>query len=64
MTSETNAINIVSMSDNLLHLLEDIQDLDLTLQFLKSQNKSDLETVVKMSKAIEKIIEKGDLKNV
>lgn len=64
MTSETNAINIVSMSDNLLHLLEDIQDLELTLQFLKSQNKSDLETVVKMSKAIEKIIEKGDLKNV
>lgn len=64
MTSETNAINIVSMSDNLLHLLKDIQDLDLTLQFLKSQNKSDLETVVKMSKAIEKIIEKGDLKNV
>lgn len=64
MTSETNAINIVSMSDNLLHLLEDIQDLDLTLQFLKSQKKSDLETVVKMSKAIEKIIEKGDLKNV
>lgn len=63
-TSETNAMAIISISDNLLHLIEDIQDLDLTLQFLKTHNKEDLEKVVKMHKGIAKIIEKGDLKNV
>lgn len=64
MTSETNAMAIVSISDNLLHLIEDIEDLDLTLQFLKTHNKEDLEKVVKMHKGISKIIEKGDLQNV
>lgn len=64
MTSETNAMAIVSISDNLLNLIEDIEDLDLTLQFLKTHNKEDLEKVVKMHKGISKIIEKGDLQNV
>lgn len=64
MTSETNAMAIVSISDNLLHLIEDIEDLDLTLQFLKTHNKEDLEKVIKMHKGIAKIIEKGDLQNV
>ena len=64
MISETNAMNIISISDNLLHLIEDITNLELTLQFLKSQNKEDLEKVIKMSKAIEQIIKKGDLQNV
>lgn len=64
MISETNAMNIISISDNLLHLLEDIQDLNLTLQFLKTQNKEDLEKIIKMHKGITTIIEKGDLQNV
>ncbi|UXU51847.1 ParB N-terminal domain-containing protein [Staphylococcus arlettae] len=63
-TSETNAMAIISISDNLLHLIEDIQDLDLTLQFLKTHSKEDLEKVIKMHKGITKIIEKGDLQNV
>ncbi|PTE78374.1 ParB N-terminal domain-containing protein [Staphylococcus cohnii] len=64
MISETNAMNIINISDNLLHLIEDIENLELTLQFLKTQNKEDLEKVIKMSKAINTIIEKGDLQNV
>ncbi|MEB5757442.1 ParB N-terminal domain-containing protein [Mammaliicoccus sciuri] len=63
-TCETNAINIVSMSDNLLYQLEEIEDLDLTLQFLKSQNKEDIAKVIKVTKALQKIIEKGDFQNV
>ncbi len=63
-TCETNAINIVSMSDNLLYQLEEIEDLDLTLQFLKSQDKEDIEKVIKVTKALQKIIEKGDFQNV
>lgn len=64
MTSETNAMGIVSLSDNLLHLIEGIEDLDLTLQYLKTQNKEDLEKVIKVSTEITKIIKKGDLQNV
>ncbi|MEB5646770.1 ParB N-terminal domain-containing protein [Staphylococcus saprophyticus] len=64
MTSETNAMGIVSLSDNLLHLIEGIEDFDLTLQYLKTQNKEDLEKVIKVSTEITKIIKKGDLKNV
>lgn len=64
MTSETNAMGIVSLSDNLLHLIEGIEDLDLTLQYLKTQNKEDLEKVIKASTEITKIIKKGDLQNV
>ncbi|PTK56917.1 hypothetical protein BUZ33_03525 [Staphylococcus haemolyticus] len=64
MEAEGNAITIVSLADNLLNLLEGITDLDLTLNFLKTQSTEDLSKVVKMSKGINKIIEKGDLKNV
>ncbi|MDK9843645.1 hypothetical protein P1A28_07865 [Staphylococcus equorum] len=64
MTSETNAMGIVSLSDNLLHLIEGIEDLDLTLQYLKTQNKEDLEKIIKVSTEITKIIKKGDLQNV
>lgn len=64
MTSETNAMGIVSLSDNLLHLIEGIEDLDLTLQYLKTQNKEDLQKVIKVSTEITKIIKKGDLQNV
>lgn len=64
MTSETNAMGIVSLSDNLLHLIEGIEDLDLTLRYLKTQNKEDLEKVIKVSTEITKIIKKGDLQNV
>ncbi|WP_210123453.1 hypothetical protein, partial [Staphylococcus sp. GDX8P106P-2] len=64
MISETNAMNIINISDNLLHLIEDIENLELTIQFLKTQNKEDLEKVIKTSKAINTIIEKGDLQNV
>lgn len=61
---ETDAINIVGMSDNLLQQIEEIEDLDLTLQFLKSQEKEDIEKVIKVSIALQKIIEKGDFQNV
>lgn len=64
MEAEGNAITIVSLADNLLNLLEGITDLDLTLNFLKTQSTEDLSKVIKMSKGINKIIEKGDLKNV
>ncbi|MCE4992981.1 ParB N-terminal domain-containing protein [Staphylococcus haemolyticus] len=64
MEAEGNAITIVALADNLLNLLEGITDLDLTLNFLKTQSTEDLSKVVKMSKGINKIIEKGDLKNV
>src|SRR5699024_5719654 len=64
MISETNAMNIINISDNLLHLIEGIKNLELTHQFIKNQKKEDLEKVIKMSKAINTIIEKGDLQNV
>ncbi|AAX91353.1 ParB-like partition nuclease [Staphylococcus phage EW] len=64
MEAEGNAITIVTLADNLLNLIEGITDLDLTLNFLKTQSTEDLSKVVKMSKGINKIIDKGDLKNV
>lgn len=64
MEAESNAVSIVSVSDNLLHLLEGITDLELTMNFLKSQNTEDLAKIVKLYKGLNSIIEKGDLKNV
>lgn len=64
MEAEGNAVSIISLSDNLLHLLEGITDLELTMNFLNSQNTEDLAKIVKLSKGLNKIIEKGDFKNV
>lgn len=64
MEAEGNAVSIVSVADNLLHLLEGITDLELTMNFLNSQNTDDLKKIVKLSKGLQKIIEKGDFKNV
>lgn len=64
MEAEGNAVSIISLSDNLLHLLEGISDLELTMNFLNSQNTEDLAKIVKLSKGLNKIIEKGDFKNV
>lgn len=62
--SEASASNIASICTNFMYTVDNIQDLDLTLQFLKTQETKDLENVIKASKALIKIIEKGDLKNV
>lgn len=62
--SEASASNIASICTNFMYTVDNIQDLDLTLQFLKTQETKDLENVIKASKALMKIIEKGDLKNV
>ncbi|MDW4106538.1 ParB N-terminal domain-containing protein [Staphylococcus saprophyticus] len=64
MEAESNAVSIVSVADNLLHLLEGITDLELTMNFLKSQNTEDLAKIVKLYKGLNSIIEKGDFKNV
>lgn len=64
MEAEGNAVSIISLTDNLLHLLEDITELELTMNFLNSQNTEDLKKIVKLSKGLDKIIEKGDFKNV
>lgn len=62
--SEASASNIASICTNFMYTVDNIQNLDLTLQFLKTQETKDLENVIKASKALIKIIEKGDLKNV
>ena len=62
--SEASASNIASICTNFMYTVDNIQDLELTLRFLKTQETKDLENVIKASKALIKIIEKGDLKNV
>lgn len=61
---ETSAINIVGKCENLLYTIDGIEDLDLTLRFLSTQETESLKNVIKVSKALNKIIEKGELQNV
>ncbi|MDC5693315.1 ParB N-terminal domain-containing protein [Mammaliicoccus sciuri] len=61
---EMSAINIVEKCKNLLYTIDGIEDLELTLRFLSTQEVESLEKVIKVSKALDKIIEKGELKNV
>lgn len=61
---EMSAINIVEKCKNLLYTIDGIEDLDLTLRYLSTQETESLERVVKVSKALNKIIEKGELQNV
>ncbi|UFA57180.1 ParB N-terminal domain-containing protein [Staphylococcus aureus] len=62
--SEASAANIVNVCSNLLYAVNNIEDLELTLNFLKSRDTKELSKVVKASKALNKIIEKGDFINV
>lgn len=62
--SEAAAANIVNVCSNLLYAVENIEDLKLTLNFLKSRDSEELSKIVKASKALNKIIEKGDFINV
>ncbi|KIT83943.1 hypothetical protein QU40_10720 [Staphylococcus aureus] len=62
--SEAVAANIVNVCSNLLYAVNNIEDLELTLNFLKSRDAEELSKVVKASKALNKIIEKGDFINV
>ncbi|HDX7850500.1 ParB N-terminal domain-containing protein [Staphylococcus aureus] len=62
--SEAAAANIVNVCSNLLYAVNNIEDLELTLNFLKSRDGEELSKVVKASKALNKIIEKGDFINV
>ncbi|HBC4045568.1 MULTISPECIES: ParB N-terminal domain-containing protein [Staphylococcus] len=62
--SEAAAANIVNVCSNLLYAINNIEDLELTLNFLKSRDAEELSKVVKASKALNKIIEKGDFINV
>ncbi|HDG8678344.1 TPA: ParB N-terminal domain-containing protein [Staphylococcus aureus] len=62
--SEAAAANIVNVCSNLLYAVNNIEDLELTLIFLKSRDAEELSKVVKASKALNKIIEKGDFINV
>ena len=62
--SEAAAANIVNVCSNLLYAVDNIEDLELTLNFLKSRDAEELSKVVKASKALNKIIEKGDFINV
>ncbi|HGO3181567.1 TPA: ParB N-terminal domain-containing protein [Staphylococcus aureus] len=62
--SEAAAGNIVNVCSNLLYAVNNIEDLELTLNFLKSRDAEELSKVVKASKALNKIIEKGDFINV
>ena len=62
--SEAAAANIVNVCSNLLYAVNNIEDLELTLNFLKSRDAEGLSKVVKASKALNKIIEKGDFINV
>ena len=62
--SEAAAANIVNVCSNLLYAVDNIEDLELTLNFLKSRDTEELSKVVKASKALNKIIEKGDFINV
>ncbi|MUG19028.1 ParB N-terminal domain-containing protein [Staphylococcus aureus] len=62
--SEAAAANIVNVCSNLLYAVNNIEDLELTLNFLKSRDAEELSKVVKASKALNKIIEKGDFINV
>lgn len=62
--SEAAAANIVNVCSNLLYAVNNIEDLELTLNFLKSRDTEELSKVVKASKALNKIIEKGDFINV
>ncbi|MDT1921337.1 ParB N-terminal domain-containing protein [Staphylococcus aureus] len=62
--SEAAAANIVNVCSNLLYAVNNIEDLELTLNFLKSRGAEELSKVVKASKALNKIIEKGDFINV
>ncbi|MEB7366973.1 ParB N-terminal domain-containing protein [Staphylococcus borealis] len=62
--SEAAAANIVNVCSNLLYAVDNIEDLELTLNFLKSRDAKELSKVVKASKALNKIIEKGDFINV
>lgn len=61
---EMSAINIVEKCKNLLYTIDGIEDLDLTLRFLSTQETESLKNVIKVSKALNKIIEKGELQNV
>ena len=61
---EMSAINIVEKCKNLLYTIDGIEDLELTLRFLSTQETESLKNVIKVSKALNKIIEKGELKNV
>lgn len=61
---EMSAINIVEKCKNLLYTIDGIEDLDLTLRFLNTQETESLKNVIKVSKALNKIIEKGELQNV
>lgn len=62
--SEAAAANIVNVCSNLLYAINNIEDLELTLNFLKSRDAEELSKVVKASKALNKIIEKGGFINV
>lgn len=62
--SEAAAANIVNVCSNLLYAVNNIEDLELTLNFLKSRDAEELSKVVKASKDLNKIIEKGDFINV
>lgn len=62
--SEAAAANIVNVCSNLLYAVNNIEDLELTLNFLKSRDAEELSKVVKAFKALNKIIEKGDFINV
>lgn len=62
--SEAAAANIVNVCSNLLYAVDNIEDLELTLNFLKSRDTEELSKVVKASKVLNKIIEKGDFINV
>ncbi|HCY5779670.1 TPA: ParB N-terminal domain-containing protein [Staphylococcus aureus] len=62
--SEAAAANIVNVCSNLLYAVNNIEDLELTLNFLKSRDAEELSKVVKAYKALNKIIEKGDFINV
>ena len=61
--SEAAAANIVNVCSNLLYAVNNIEDLELTLNFLKSRDAEELSKVLKASKALNKIIEKGDFIN-
>ncbi|ANM47004.1 chromosome partitioning protein ParB [Staphylococcus phage vB_SauS_IMEP5] len=61
---EMSAINIVEKCKNLLYTIDGIEDLELTLRFLSTQETESLKNVIKVSKALSKIIEKGELQNV
>lgn len=62
--SEAAAANIINVCSNLLYAVDNIEDLELTLNFLKSRDTEELSKVIKASKALNKIIEKGDFINV